>query len=534
MNRVKILLVEDDPSHQLLLTMSILECSPDAQLITATNRREFRDRIRSDRFDCVVFDYNLADCQADTLLLELAELHPDCPAVVISSSSEQSVAVLSFRNGGLDFIPKDEAIGGPALWQRIEKILLEKQHERRARRKRARRKRQLIQLAETDALTGLPNRWYLARMLRRNGRKVYDRRGRVCTILLDLDHFKRINDAHGHLCGDRVLRRVAEILRAHCGPDDVVCRWGGEEFVALRVGATLADGVCWIERVRDALREATIEFGGETIRVTASAGIVESESNRVSESLLGRADQALYAAKAQGRDRVCTDRCVLFERLLAKISARDAEQRLAELLVFAKDELGPVQTEHLTNHADEVSEVAVQIARAMGVDRVTLRRIRLAGRFHDLGKLMVPEDVLAKPHALTAAERLLMTRHARDGAEMARRLGLDEETCEYIRDHHARVEECDEDALSLGARILSVADAYVTQISYRPYRDAQARSGALHELRRHRGTQFDSVVVDVAIRTLSRRALAVPKLQAESARNAVRNSLGVSIGAVME
>jgi HD-GYP domain-containing protein (c-di-GMP phosphodiesterase class II) len=119
----------------------------------------------------------------------------------------------------------------------------------------------------------------------------------------------------------------------------------------------------------------------------------------------------------------------------------------------------------------------------------------LAGLCHDLGKLLIPEDVLAKPAALSVDERRLLDRHPDAGAAMSRRLGLDEEAAEYIRYHHKAFRTGSGNP-PLGARVLAVADAFVTMTSERPYRSARSLSSAVSELRRCRGEQFDPDVVD--------------------------------------
>jgi two-component system cell cycle response regulator len=161
-------------------------------------------------------------------------------------------------------------------------------------------------LAVTDRLTGLPNRLYLdtscAALLadaRRAGRP-------MAVLILDIDRFKSVNDSHGHEAGDEVLRAFAARLREEVRGEDRVGRYGGEEFVVLMpdTGADSALGAA--ERIRHAVenRRFGIDGGARTIPLTISAGIAELEPGDTVQSLLRRADEALYAAKAAGRNRV--------------------------------------------------------------------------------------------------------------------------------------------------------------------------------------------------------------------------------------
>ncbi len=160
-------------------------------------------------------------------------------------------------------------------------------------------------LATTDALTGMLNRRAFLEIVERE-RLRSDRHGFAFSLmLLDIDHFKMVNDTYGHAGGDAVLKGVATVLNAVARRTDLVARWGGEEFVVAlpqtrEAGARIAG-----ERVRRAVAEAGHALpGGEVISVTASVGISSSDAPWNQDALLGAADAAMYAAKARGRNRV--------------------------------------------------------------------------------------------------------------------------------------------------------------------------------------------------------------------------------------
>lgn len=158
--------------------------------------------------------------------------------------------------------------------------------------------------ATHDGLTGIPNR---ASVLEALGREL-DRAQRETTplsvILGDVDHFKRINDTHGHAAGDEVLRATANRLRQSLRPYDVVGRYGGEEFLIVAPGCKLDAAVALAERVRERLTSELVIAGSTELRVTASFGVAELAPSEDLATLVRRADDALYAAKAAGRDRV--------------------------------------------------------------------------------------------------------------------------------------------------------------------------------------------------------------------------------------
>jgi len=156
------------------------------------------------------------------------------------------------------------------------------------------------QMAVTDGLTQLANRRSFDRALDRELQRASRTDGRLSVVLIDVDHFKALNDTHGHLVGDTVLRQIAAALR-ECGREyDTIARYGGEEFAAVLPGCSSALAVQVAERLRQAVMEAPTE-----VPVTASAGVATYPYDGVDvEGLLGAADRALYSAKRGGRNRV--------------------------------------------------------------------------------------------------------------------------------------------------------------------------------------------------------------------------------------
>ena len=159
-------------------------------------------------------------------------------------------------------------------------------------------------IASTDPLTGASNRAVfdetLARLIDRGNAGA----GEFALLFIDVDHFKSINDRHGHLVGDRVLRGLVEVLRAGVRRDDVVARYGGEEFAVLLPTANAKVGMRSAEKLRKAVEERTWTADGNSVlRFTVSVGVAGHQAGDTVESLVGRADAALYRAKQEGRNR---------------------------------------------------------------------------------------------------------------------------------------------------------------------------------------------------------------------------------------
>lgn len=165
--------------------------------------------------------------------------------------------------------------------------------------------RRAEEAALTDTLTGLPNRRYAVEQLSRECAAAERGDRPLSVLMLDIDHFKRINDAHGHAVGDAVLVEIARRLNKTSRTSDVACRFGGEEFLIIAVDTPLADTTRLAERIRVAIAAHPVSAGNLSIPVTASIGVAEKNMTCTDlDVLLKAADDALYRAKAEGRDRV--------------------------------------------------------------------------------------------------------------------------------------------------------------------------------------------------------------------------------------
>lgn len=160
------------------------------------------------------------------------------------------------------------------------------------------------QKALIDTLTGLPNRAAWNERLEHETDQLQRKRSSLLLGILDLDHFKRINDGYGHLAGDKVLKIIAGQLRKRLRASDFIARFGGEEFVILLPTTPMDEGLALLERLREGIEQCPFHFKGERVTVTVSMGITLFQPGERSDAVLKRADQALYRAKDEGRNRI--------------------------------------------------------------------------------------------------------------------------------------------------------------------------------------------------------------------------------------
>lgn len=172
----------------------------------------------------------------------------------------------------------------------------------------SRYQRRLEEAATTDHLTGLNNRHGLQLLLHQAEQEAERTRTPLAAILLDLDHFKRINDHYGHLAGDRLLQEAAKRLRSGLRASDILCRWGGEEFLLILKNSELGSACATADAIRQRMQADAFDLNGLRLHLTLSAGVTLYHPGEDGEDdFIVRADRLLYQAKANGRNQVCSE-----------------------------------------------------------------------------------------------------------------------------------------------------------------------------------------------------------------------------------
>ena len=285
-----VLAVDDDPAV-LEAVRFVLE-PHGVRVETLASPERFWEALEAAAPDVVLLDVDMPRVNGLELcrVLRNDPRWKGVPVVFLTSRTDPATVQSVFAAGADDFVGKPFV--GPELGARIQNRL------ERVRLQRS--------LAETDVLTGVPNRRGSEEVLERFIRLAAAQGEPLALGVVDLDRFKDINDRCGHAVGDEVLARVARVLQQRFRAEDVVARWGGEEFVVGMYGMDKADGVQRLAEALEMLREEPFTApGGEPFRVTFSAGVAEvATDGRDLQSLYRVADAAMYVAKQAGRDRV--------------------------------------------------------------------------------------------------------------------------------------------------------------------------------------------------------------------------------------
>jgi diguanylate cyclase (GGDEF)-like protein len=350
--------------------------------------------------------------------------------------------------------------------------------------------------AHTDSLTGLGNhRAFELDLEETIDRSRSDGRG-FALCYVDVDLFKEINDSFGHPAGDACLETLARMLPEESAGVRAF-RFGGDEF-ALIIERSLVEAQAYVERLRDRVAGSLFD---EDVPVTISAGLATFPSHAGSSEALQRfVDAALYEAKAGGRNGVRVHdpkrravRSVEEQQAAAVLHSRLKAAESLIRLVDARDT-------YTGRHSHSVAVMSAAIAEQLLLDPEVVEQVRLAGLLHDLGKILLTDEVLQKKTALTEEEMTLVRTHPELGASLLLGLHVDP-VDEWVKHHHEHWDGSGYpyglagETIPLGSRIILVADAFDAITSDRSYRAAVTPEQALVEVRNASGRQFDPMVV---------------------------------------
>jgi diguanylate cyclase (GGDEF)-like protein len=364
--------------------------------------------------------------------------------------------------------------------------------------------RRVVRELTTDDLTGLRNRRALIEELPHVCQRASEERP-AYVWFFDLNGFKNYNDSFGHLAGDSLLSRLGARLREAVGRHGTVYRLGGDEFCVL-ITAPVADPHALFLQAREALSEQ-----GGAFTVTCAAGAVEIP-REASEAMhaLRLADQHMYREKATGHGGAA-------ELVTAVLHAALAQRH---------PDLG--------EHSDDVAGDVELLARTIGLEEETVGLVVKAGDLHDVGKLGIPDEILAKPGPLDEQEWEFMKQHTIMGESIIAAAGPSlDRIGPLVRASHERWDGRGypdgllEEEIPLGARIITICDSFRAMLDERVYKRAMSLEDALGELRRCAGTQFDPHLVEVFCRLVGERSdarypAAPSMISASGATNSVR------------
>jgi diguanylate cyclase (GGDEF)-like protein/PAS domain S-box-containing protein len=342
-----------------------------------------------------------------------------------------------------------------------------------------RRDNEVKYLSYHDKLTDLYNRAYFEKELERLDK---EETFPVSFIIGDLNGLKLTNDVFGHMEGDRLLKKTAEILRGCCRQEDIIARWGGDEFAVILPDAALDTAMDVCNRIKHACSIAE----DAPIKLSVALGYAARENAYTSMNLvIKEAEDWMYRHK-----------------LVDSKSMRSCIISSLQKTLFERS----YETEE---HAERLLDISIRIGQALGLSDNEIDELHLLSLLHDIGKIAISDSILLKPGKLTAEEWKEMRKHSEAGYRIAESSQELLHIADYILSHHERWDGSGYPRGLAGgdiprlARILAVADAYDVMTHTRPYKQALSHKEAVEEIIRCSGSQFDPEVVEVFLKVMS-------------------------------
>lgn len=377
-----------------------------------------------------------------------------------------------------------------------------------AEKERAKQKK-LEWMSIVDGLTEAYNQRYFQLRLEQEMDHAEKNSSSLGLLMVDIDNFKKFNDSNGYIIGDLILKKTVEFLRSKTNLNDILFRYGGDEFIIIVPNIDKNNSIAIIEELSKSFQDIKgyIRNLDPSYYLTISAGYsIYPELASSKEKLLMQAENALHYAKNSGRNRVH-----LFHDTFKdinsnlEISNRKFVSSLKVLLstILAKDK-------YTLAHSERVSEYAMIIARSLNLSEDEIHKIQISGILHDIGKIHIPENILNNRETLTDVEMQIIKEHTTYGVSILEEVPDLAYVIPVVKYHHERFDgngypdKLVGEAIPFEARLLCIADSLDAMLSNRAYSNGITIPQAMEELKKCSGAQFDPKIVDAFISYLEK------------------------------
>lgn len=339
---------------------------------------------------------------------------------------------------------------------------------------------EILYLSYSDKLTGLKNRAYMEKEFETLDE---NKESNFIIIMGDLNGLKQTNDSLGHKEGDRLLCTTSEILKNTCREDDIISRWGGDEFVILVKHKDKG----YVSNLIDSIKDSCDKINDFQFKISIALGYAEKDSEHLdTESIMSLAEKRMYRNK-----------------LMEHTSSRNAT--ISSLLRTLHEKHSETE-----QHTMRIKFLSLELGKLLALSKDKLDELELLSLLHDIGKIGIPENILLKPSKLTSDEWTIMKTHTEIGYRIAKSTPTLEHIAYEILSHHEKYDGTGYpnglkgEEIPLLARIINIVDSFDVMTHKRVYKEASDRKYAEEELKRCSGSQFDPLIVDKFLNLLKK------------------------------
>jgi diguanylate cyclase (GGDEF)-like protein len=490
---LRVLVIEDDPALGRLIQL-VLGRHTTAVTVVRSGGAAL-DALPLQHFDAIASDISLPDMSGLDVIAQARAIAPGAGIVAITGFVDVDVAVRSMKAGADDFLGKP--FDAEILWHMLNKAV-----DSRARQIEAEQATVYRKLAYTDALTGCPNRRFIDEFIvdAVTGSQRFNQP--LTVAYLDIDNFKLLNDFVGHEEGDQVLQRVVDALSIHIAPPAQFGRFGGDEFVVVFPGVSEHEARFVLDRFCRAVSDIEVVNGARIALPTRiSCGVTAFRGMESPRDLIADAEDQMYMDKSMSPTAVVGNSGEIDG--LLKVSNLKALRNLVKAI--------DRRDSYTRFHSDHATQLAMRAAHELGMSSDEITAISIGGPIHDLGKIVVADEILRKPGPLSAEERRSMEEHPVMGAAITAAVTDYDTVVNLVRHHHERIDgegypgRLKGMEITAPTRLFTLADAYSAMTTDRPYRRGFTQDRAIHEILAGRGTQFDADFADVFVRMIEQQ-----------------------------
>ncbi len=478
---LRVLVIEDDPALGRLIQLILGQHTREVTVVRSGAAA--LEAVREAPFDAIASDISLPDMSGLDVIAQARAIVPGAGIVAITGFVDVDVAVRSMKAGADDFLGKP--FDAEILWHMLNKAV-----DTRSRHIEAEQAAVYRQLAYTDALTGSPNRRFIDEFIIDAVATSQRESSPLVVAYLDIDNFKLLNDFVGHQQGDDVLQRVATTLLRYVAPPAQFARFGGDEFVVVFPDSTEQQARPVMDRVCRAIAEIEVVNGARiTLPTRISCGLAAFRGSGSPRDLIAEAEDKMYLDKSLSPIAVLGNASADSPEAILKVGNLKALRNLVKAI--------DRRDSYTRFHSDHATQLALRVAQDLGFADDHLSAISIGGPIHDLGKIVVPDEILRKPGALTPDERRAMEEHPVMGAAITAAVTDYDSVVNLVRHHHERFDGAGYPGrlkgleISESTRLFTLADAYSAMTTDRPYRKGFSPDRAIEEIIQGRGTQFD-------------------------------------------